>query len=382
MLEKAFHEDMIELDTLRDTFHTSKIVVVTAGNGGESALLWLKKHGFPVIGICDNTLEKCCTNTPSLGGVLSVRKTVAEYVNSVNYLVASYNQAVYYQLHSQLRKLGVSSKNIFHISLLETYVGSAAFSMKRLCTQAAVDSGQKDIEEILTFLEDDQSRTVFLKMLARVCHGYEYTIDDTYYSSQSGYFNHDFIQYDNYEVFIQCGVYHGETIQEFAKQCPKYGRILGIEADIDNLNEALSIKTTCDNVELVYGAVGDTDQPQKFLRKGHSSSRIVNSGIGEDVPGVRIDKLCSSYHIEPTFIQMDVEGAEMGALHGAAGAIQFYKPKLAVCIYHPLFYQHVPVEEYWKLIEYIHHLVPEYRLFVRSDSMYNDTVGIVVYAVE
>lgn len=62
----------------------------------------------------------------------------------------------------------------------------------------------------------------------------------------------------------------------------------------------------------------------------------------------------------------------MDALKGARMTIQTNYPKLAICIYHS-------DEDMLRIIEYIHELVPEYRLYVRHHSKSN--VETVLYAV-
>lgn len=73
-----------------------------------------------------------------------------------------------------------------------------------------------------------------------------------------------------------------------------------------------------------------------------------------------------------TFLKLCVEGSEMRALKGARETIKKRRPKLAVCIYHNN-------ENMVRIIEYIHGLVPEYKLYVRHHTYNTDQT--VMYAV-
>ena len=73
-----------------------------------------------------------------------------------------------------------------------------------------------------------------------------------------------------------------------------------------------------------------------------------------------------------TWIKMDIEGAELNALRGAKGIIRRNHPKLTICIYHS-------DEDMIRIAEYIHELVPEYKLYVRNHT--GRQTEIVLYAV-
>jgi hypothetical protein len=62
--------------------------------------------------------------------------------------------------------------------------------------------------------------------------------------------------------------------------------------------------------------------------------------------------------ISPTFIKMDIEGAEPLALLGAHELLRRYHPVLAVCTYHR-------TEHLWQIPNLIHAIAPEYRIFLR-----------------
>lgn len=74
----------------------------------------------------------------------------------------------------------------------------------------------------------------------------------------------------------------------------------------------------------------------------------------------------------PTFIKMDIEGAEMEALKGSQKIIQAYRPKLAICIYHR-------PEDLFEIPLFIKELREDYRLLIRQ---YEDSrFETVCYAI-
>lgn len=74
----------------------------------------------------------------------------------------------------------------------------------------------------------------------------------------------------------------------------------------------------------------------------------------------------------PTFIKIDIEGAELNALQGAQHTITLKKPKLAISIYHK-------PEDIIELIVYLKNLVPEYKFYLRHYT--NKTYDTVLYAI-
>jgi len=73
-----------------------------------------------------------------------------------------------------------------------------------------------------------------------------------------------------------------------------------------------------------------------------------------------------------TFIKMDIEGAELNALKGAANIIARLRPKLAISVYHrPNHMIDIPL--------YLKSLIPDYKLYLRHYSIYPQET--ILYAI-
>ncbi len=89
-----------------------------------------------------------------------------------------------------------------------------------------------------------------------------------------------------------------------------------------------------------------------------------------EVDLVSLDELLPDTEI--TFVKMDVEGAEMEALRGAAETIRRNVPKLAISVYHKR-------NDIFDVPLFIHRLHPRYKFYLRHHSTtFSETVLFAV----
>jgi FkbM family methyltransferase len=96
----------------------------------------------------------------------------------------------------------------------------------------------------------------------------------------------------------------------------------------------------------------------RFSIPGDAPSAAKIDEMGNDIiQCVAIDDVLQGFN--PTFIKMDIEGAELEALKGAKNTITEYHPQLAICVYHSL-------SDIWEIPLLIKSFYPGYRLYLRS----------------
>jgi FkbM family methyltransferase len=193
--------------------------------------------------------------------------------------------------------------------------------------------------------------------------------------SQSIYFASDLYRLSDRETFVDCGGYIGDTVRSFLRVVKsQFAKILVLEPDPRNLERlhatlgGFSADVRA-KVSVLTCAVGDRDTTLRFSLR-NAASAISDSGEIE-VPCRRLDDLLAGER--PSFLKMDVEGAEMIALAGAAESIRKHAPLLAISAYH------CP-DHLWAIPRYVQSLVPGYRFHLRRYSpKYLD--DLVLYAV-
>ena len=177
------------------------------------------------------------------------------------------------------------------------------------------------------------------------------------------------------EVFVDCGAFDGDTIRTFLRRRRSvFRRICAFEPDPANFRKLSAfvatlpetIQTRIDRLPLAAGA---RRQTVRFEASGSVASRIDEAGTVE-VACAPLDEILVDQ--APTFIKMDIEGAEPEALAGARNVICRHRPVLAVCVYHRQ-------EHLWEIPLMLADLVEDYRFFLRR---YGDEFGdVVCYAV-
>lgn len=122
----------------------------------------------------------------------------------------------------------------------------------------------------------------------------------------------------------------------------------------------------------VNQGVADAEGSLTFadMEKTPSSSCLHPQG-NITVPVTTIDLYCAHAGVIPSFIKMDIEGAEVLALQGAKRTIAERKPRLAICLYHALSHM-------WEIPTLIKSIRPDYKLFCRKNA---PIAEFILYAV-
>lgn len=186
------------------------------------------------------------------------------------------------------------------------------------------------------------------------------------------YFPEDVVRLSDREVFVDCGAYTGDTFESFCKRVGGFKKYYAMEPDQTLFEEVRSKITAGNAVHIPIGAWDEKGTLDMVVENGCGSIRDLGGADGQRIDTDKIDNLIGDEE-QATFIKMDIEGAELKALKGAAGTIKRDKPKLAVCVYHKR-------EDLITIPQYIKSLAGGYQLYLRAHFPYASEV--VLYAVQ
>lgn len=187
------------------------------------------------------------------------------------------------------------------------------------------------------------------------------------------YFDETIIHPRKNGVFIDGGSLNLYDSEGYMAYNPDYKKIYAFEPDTGNYGNCLRQRERMGlsekKLEIVNLGLWSSETELSFLNdKG--SSCITEKG-SESIRTVALDKFISDRE-KVSYIKLDIEGAELEALKGAAEMIKRDKPDLAICIYHKN-------EDIVDIPEYILRLNPGYKFYIRHYSCY--TWETVLYAV-
>jgi FkbM family methyltransferase len=229
------------------------------------------------------------------------------------------------------------------------------------------------INAIVNMLADEQSKKEYLGIIKfrQTRNKKDYPICEW----KSEYFIKE-LKLGKDEVFIDCGAYTGDTIYDFLRHCKKqYKRIVSFEPDSKNFEKLKKKYGENSKITLINLGLYDRDGIVYFNNSGDVFSRVVEeSDPNQKLVSIQVKALDNLNLDYVSFIKMDIEGVELNALKGAEKTILRDKPKLAICIYHSN-------EDMIRIAEYIHNLVPEYKLYVRHHASYSALHETVLYAL-
>ncbi|WFN37128.1 FkbM family methyltransferase [Methanomicrobium antiquum] len=190
------------------------------------------------------------------------------------------------------------------------------------------------------------------------------------------YFDKKIIKLSEFEKFVDCGGFIGDTTEMFINHVTNFSKIYFYEPQSDNFNKASTYlssweKDVFDKIILRNVGVGKENALLKIKANGANST--ISSEKGCEIEVVSLDNDIK----EPiSFIKMDIEGSELDALNGAKRHIIDEKPKLAICVYHK-------PNDLWEISELILEMNPSYKLYLRQYKLDdgNNPYESVLYAI-
>ncbi len=168
------------------------------------------------------------------------------------------------------------------------------------------------------------------------------------------------------DCVIDGGTCWGDIALYFAHRVGDRGRVIGFEfipSNLHILQENLELNPALrKNVTVVERALWNkSDLPIFYSDDGPGSSVSLEDRSGDcgRTETLTIDDLVERKSLpQVDFIKMDVEGAELAALQGAAETLKRFRPKLAISIYHRL-------SDFFVIPEFIFGLDLGYSFYIR-----------------
>ena len=188
------------------------------------------------------------------------------------------------------------------------------------------------------------------------------------------YFAEDLVQVGPDEVFVDCGAFTGDTLLDVARRVGSWRAYHAFEPDPASFAALQAVvaalpEPLAGRVHVQRAATSDRPGKAWFNATGLGSAGLSGAGTYA-VDCVAIDDAVTGP--PPTFIKMDIEGAEAAALAGARGAIQDGQPLLAIAAYHKQ-------ADLWELPCLVRAMWPDYCMFLRSHA--GEGFDTVLYAM-
>lgn len=236
---------------------------------------------------------------------------------------------------------------------------------------------EKELTAAYELLADEWSRNVFTDMLNFKFSG---KLEYLFRHATKRKDDIAFLGLNDNEVYYDLGAYDGDTLLEGqgARSKGQGYKVVAVEADAKNFNKLkLRIEGQGARIEgqeariedsgarigeyrLINKAVWKDENGIEFSAKsGRSASMYGGEAHRRIIASTTIDAIAKETGWEPTYIKMDLEGADKEALTGGAATISRCHPKLFIAAYHFN-------EDLFQIPLILHHLNPNYKIYLRK----------------
>lgn len=316
----------------------NRIVLLGSGGLGRRALAGLRAYSVEPLAFADNSVTRQGTTVDGVR-VLSPAAAAREFGRDSVFVVTIWGANSPHRFaHSrdQLTALGCDIVVSFP-SLFWKYP-DATLPHYLMDLPHRILEQKRDVRAAYDLWEDDASRFEYLSQVRfRLLADFDGLAHPVKHPQ---YFPDDLFAWRSDEWILDGGAYDGDTVRALVElHGSNFGHLHAFEPDPSNflkltntvaeLPPALRAKFTCSQVALA--SEPGTLHLDALGNASSATSAVASSGTIA-VPAETIDALIGDAH--PTFLKLDIEGAEPDALHGARRTIERDGPVLAICVYH------------------------------------------------
>jgi len=341
-------------------------VLFGAGHLGKAALAGLRRAGVEPVAFADNNPDLWNKQVDGLH-VCSPQNAVARFSRDAIFVVTVYTSQPVWE---QLLRLGVQPISFAQLAWNHP---TTLLPHGDLEIPHVIFAQANDVRAGLSMWEDDCSRREYLGQLEWHT-SLERSVLPPHLPQQEIYFLDDMVEPSLSETFVDCGAFDGDTVREFLKRrASSFGQVIAIEPDPTN-SQALRKYVAAlpedvrSRIRTIQSAVGLRKGKVKFTAAGSAASSVGEGPL--EVECAPLDELLADY--SPSYIKMDIEGAELDAVAGARKVIERDAPILAICLYHKL-------EHLWRIPLLIRSYSSSHKLFLRRYA--DECWELVCYAV-
>lgn len=349
------------------------IVILGAGNLGRKLLAGLREEGVQPLAFSDNSASLWGREIDGLP-VLSPADAARLHGESATFVLAIWRGEALESMADRVASYQrIGCRQVVHFGLLFWKYPQRFLPHFSLDLPQHVLTESEQIRAAFALLADDASRSAFVRHVHWRLH-----LDFDYLphpASGAIYLREELFSLAADEVFVDCGAYDGDTLQQFVQYSDgQFAHAYCLEADplnAERLRERAAALPAelAGRVSVLPVAVGEQSGTLRMHATGSVSSVVCADGDVE-VACVTLDEALAGKKV--TLLKMDIEGHEPAALRGAAACIREQRPVMAICVYHLQ-------DHLWTLPLLMQSLATDYRFYLRAHV--HDGWDLVCYAV-
>jgi len=319
--------------TIKERSRGRAVILFGCGMGGIGVAERLEGLGILIDGICDNHRTGVFSYTGQ-----RIMTPVELYEKYAKALVVISSETYEQEIFVGLRQLGFAEDQILPFPRKNPSIVQSSINF--ISVDSFIRTHYKDYEWAYDLLSDELSRSVLIKIIRK------YLLNEIIPLSTDSpqYFEKGLMDLTPGEIFVDGGACYGDTSHMFAKLCQaksiKYKHIYSFEPNEKCYKVAQNILLPhFPDIDIITKGLWNRKTELTFTSAPNAAASTMVLGVAGEksvVSVISLDEFFAEKPFDdwPTFIKMDIEGAEQEALQGAKEVISVKYPKLAICVYH------------------------------------------------